>query len=198
MSKELARILSPLRGQTESYIKNSKHFVEKLNDISLEEFDKMVSFDVKSLFAKVPIDECLDIVEEKLREDDTLGERTMMSPQTISSLIKLCMTSTYFGFENDIYEQKEGAPMGSPLSPILADILLGNSLTTELYLQGLKYRLSIILHTHLSNLISQSTCLYDLYMVMPQGGSCFVCELGCLEKEAVCCLLPLKYQLEGS
>ena len=90
LSKELARILSPLRGQTKSYIKNSKHFVEKLNDISLEEFDKMVS-----LFTKVPIDECLDIVEEKLREDDTLGERTMMSPQTISSLIKLCMTSTY-------------------------------------------------------------------------------------------------------
>ena len=51
--------------------------------------------------------------------------------------------------------------------------LLGNSLTTELYLQGLKYRLSIILHTHLSNLISQSTCLYDLYMVMPQSGQLF-------------------------
>ena len=77
--------------------------------------------------------------------------------------------------------------------------MLGNSLTTELYLQGLKYRLSIILHTHLSNLISQSTCLYDLYMVMPQSGQLFfLCELGCLEKEAVCCLLPLKYQLEGS
>ena len=69
--------------------------------------------------------------------------------------------------------------------------LLGNSLTTELYLQGLKYRLSIILHTHLSNLISQSTCLYDLYMVMPQSGQLFFCvSLDVWKKKqfVVCCL----------
>ena len=32
LSKELARILSPLRGKTTSYIKNSSHFVEMIKD----------------------------------------------------------------------------------------------------------------------------------------------------------------------
>ena len=31
------------------------------------------------------------------------------------------MESTYFVFEDQLYEQTEGAPMGSPLSPVIAD-----------------------------------------------------------------------------
>ena len=34
------------------------------------------------------------------------------------------MNSTYFMFETDIYEQIDGAPIRSPLSPILADIYM--------------------------------------------------------------------------
>ena len=82
LSKELARILSPLRGKTTSYIKNSSHFVEMIKDRTISESDLMVSFDVKSLFTRVPIKECLEIAEEKLNSDDTLGERTTMTPSS--------------------------------------------------------------------------------------------------------------------
>lgn len=48
----------------------------------------------------------------------------MMSPPTICHLVELCLSSTYFQFQSNLYEQVEGAPMGSPLSPVLADIYM--------------------------------------------------------------------------
>jgi len=38
--------------------------------------------------------------------------------------VKLVLHSTYFTFNNIIYKQTFGTPMGSPLSPIITDIVL--------------------------------------------------------------------------
>jgi len=38
--------------------------------------------------------------------------------------LKLILESTYFKFNNIIYKQKFGTPMSSPLSPIIAEIVL--------------------------------------------------------------------------
>jgi len=38
--------------------------------------------------------------------------------------IKLILSSTYFVFNNKIYRQTFGTPMGSPLSPIIANLVL--------------------------------------------------------------------------
>ena len=124
LARELARILTPLKGQSSSYIRNSSHFVEKIQEVNLQESDRMVSFDVRSLFTKVPIQEALQVIEEKLQDDTSLDDRTMMSPSTICHLTELCMKSTYFKFEDQLYEQTEGAPMGSPLSPVIADLYM--------------------------------------------------------------------------
>ena len=107
LAKELSRILSPLTGSTSSYIKNSNHFVEKIRNIKLDEKDLLVSFDVQSLFTKVPIDEALSRLAIQLENDDTLEERTFMTPSTICHLTELCLRTTYFEFQEDFYEQVE-------------------------------------------------------------------------------------------
>ena len=84
----------------------------------------MFSFDIKSLFTRVPIQEAPQVIEERLREDETLDDRTLKSPSTICNLTELCMRSTYFEFDERLYEQIEGAPIGSPLSPVLADLYM--------------------------------------------------------------------------
>jgi len=38
--------------------------------------------------------------------------------------LQLIMDSTFFTFNNKFYRQKFGTPMGSPLSPVIADIVL--------------------------------------------------------------------------
>lgn len=38
--------------------------------------------------------------------------------------IELILNSTFFTFDNTIYRQTFGSPMGSPLSPVIADLIL--------------------------------------------------------------------------
>ena len=124
LAKELARILSPLTGNTTSTVKNSSHFVQQLREVQVDQDDTLVSFDVVSLFTKVPIDEAMEVVAMRLKDDDTLVERTSIPADDIISLASLCLKSTFFQFEDQFYEQIEGAAMGSPLSPIIANIYM--------------------------------------------------------------------------
>ncbi len=39
-------------------------------------------------------------------------------------LLEFCLQSTYFMFDGQIYSQVEGAAMGSPVSPIVANIFM--------------------------------------------------------------------------
>ena len=39
-------------------------------------------------------------------------------------ILTFCVETTYFGMGSDIYQQKEGLAMGSPLSPVLANIYI--------------------------------------------------------------------------
>ena len=59
LAKHLAKELAPHVGNTSSYIKNTADFITKTKDLVTEENDILVSFDVKSLFTKVPIKETM-------------------------------------------------------------------------------------------------------------------------------------------
>ena len=47
-----------------------------------------------------------------------------MTVKHISFLLEFCLTNTYFSFQDKLYEQKEGAAMGSPISPIVANFFV--------------------------------------------------------------------------
>jgi len=71
----------------------------------------MVSFDVVSLFTNVPIVDSLELLSQHF-EDDVL------------SLFKHVLTSTYFCFDGQFYEQTDGVAMGLPLSPVIANFFM--------------------------------------------------------------------------
>ena len=48
----------------------------------------------------------------------------VVSVQNIIDLLGFCMHNTYFSFQNKFYEQIEGAAMGSPVSPIVANLFM--------------------------------------------------------------------------
>ena len=68
--------------------------------------------------------EAIDIIRERLEEDDSLEDRTPLSPHRVAELLQLCLRSTYFSFNGEIYEQREGAAMGSPVSAVVANLYM--------------------------------------------------------------------------
>ena len=124
ISKFIASKISPLAGKSDSYVKNSKHFIESIDGIRVEDDEVMISFDVKSLFTNVPIKESLEVIYEMLSNDDSLEERTLLTKERIIEMLRMCLKSTYFCYDGDYYEQKEGAAMGSPVSAIVANLYM--------------------------------------------------------------------------
>ena len=131
-AKELARILKPLLGLSNHHIQNTMDFVEQIKEVKLKKEESMVSYDVTALFTSVPIPPVLEIIEDKLNEDKDLPQRTSMNTRHIIRLLEFCLRSTYFVFQGQYYEQTEGAAMGSPLSPIIANIYMEHFETSAL------------------------------------------------------------------
>ena len=122
LSRFLVEIINPQTGKSSSYVKNSAHFVERISDAPIH-FNQMVSLDVVSLFTKVPTEETLAVVRDKLAADPLLEERTCIPIDNLMEMLTFCRVTTYFGMGSDIYWQ-EGLAMSSPLSPVLANIYM--------------------------------------------------------------------------
>ena len=124
IAKELAHIIKPLVGQSPYHLKDTQHFIQQLQGKKLEPGEVITYFDVKALFTSFPVKPAIQIVKQRLQQDNTLPQRTSMSTAQITSLLEFCLTNTYFLFQGKYYEQVQGAAMGSPISPLIANIFM--------------------------------------------------------------------------
>jgi hypothetical protein len=111
LAQHLARLLSGHTGHSPNHIKNSIEFVQVLSSIQVATHEIMVSFDIVSLFTKVPIRATMDLLGRHF-EEDVLG------------LFRHVLTTSYFTFHGQFYGQTDGVAMGSPLSPVIANFYM--------------------------------------------------------------------------
>ena len=124
VAKELAKILKPLVGKSPHHINSTQDFVEQAKDITLVPGECLSSYGVSALFTSVPVDPALNIIKDLLEKDHNLKEMPVMEVSDIILLLEFCLKNTYFSFQDQFYEQVEGAAMGSPVSPIMANLFM--------------------------------------------------------------------------
>ena len=137
LSAYLANILSPLTGKSEFTVTNSAHFASTISSETIRDNEIMVSFDVESLFTNVPVDAAVQAALQRLENDPSLADRTTLTPAQIADLLTFVLRSTYFQYNGSIYEQKDGAAMGSPVSAVIANLYMESfeeqAITTSSY-----------------------------------------------------------------
>ena len=119
LSKWLVKEISPLVGNiADSTVKNSQHFIEKA--IKEPTNVKLISFDVTSLFTKVPIDLLLEYLKTEVTKLNI-----QIESHVFLKLIELCIRNNVFMTHNRIfYKQIFGMSMGNPLSATLANLFM--------------------------------------------------------------------------
>ena len=78
VSSYLAKILSPVVGNTDYTVKNSCDFADFIRGKTLDAGNELVSFDVVSLFTKIPVVLAINVAEKRLKQDASLGQRTSL------------------------------------------------------------------------------------------------------------------------
>ena len=124
LSKFLTSLLSAIVGLSDHHVRNSQHFVQFVSTQKLRDTEVLVSFDVVSLFTRVPTTCAIQVTRERLLGDSSLSDRTSLTVEDICSLLKLCLEATYLSFRGRIYQQVHGTAMGSPVSVVVANLVM--------------------------------------------------------------------------
>ena len=124
-SRALADILAPLVGKTDHHVENSKPLANDLAQVYKEEGEIFNSHDIVSLFTDTLVDKSLKVIKQRLLQDKTLKQRTLLLVDDIMELLRFTFqTTSYFSFRGKIYQQLFGAAMGSPASPITCNLYM--------------------------------------------------------------------------
>ena len=105
-------------------------FAEEIRNIKLERGECITSFGVTALYTSIPVADAIEVKKLRLEQDTELPRRTTWSPDNILKLLEFCLVNTYFLFDGQFFWTDQGAAMGSPVYPIVANI----------YMEAFEYR----------------------------------------------------------
>jgi hypothetical protein len=66
----------------------------------------------------------LQVITNKLHNDDTLAGRSVLELEAIMELLEVCLRTRHFQVDDKFFQQKEGMAMGSSLWPIVSNIFM--------------------------------------------------------------------------
>lgn len=121
-------------------VKNNLELVDKIISTKIPTNAKLVSFDVTNMYSNIPIAETIKITQELL----IINKIDSKKIDEAINLLNIITNQNYFQHENLFYNQKDGLPMGSPLSGTLANIYLNYFEKTFIMSNENKYQHNIL------------------------------------------------------
>lgn len=118
-----------------SYIKDSFTLIDRLKDTYLDNGYKLISLNVVSPFINIPMELAIKCISDRW---NCIKNVTNFPKSEFLTAVRFVMNSTYFTFNGKIYRQSYGTPMGSPLSPVIADIVMQDIETRALNIINFK------------------------------------------------------------
>ena len=101
---------------------NSYQFVNLITSINNSQNYTMCSFDIKSLFTNIPVDETIEICLSKCFSNSSLFNNFTIG--NFKKFLNLTLKNTFFIFNNVLYKQIDGLGMGQPCAPTLSNLFL--------------------------------------------------------------------------
>ena len=125
LAKWLEDKLKPL-SYNQYTVSDTFQFVDEIQGLKINNGELLVSYDVTSLFANVPLDETIQILAYKAFADDWFNKTTKLNltKADLVDLLKAATKNQLFQFDGSLYEQTDGVAMGSPLGPLLANVFM--------------------------------------------------------------------------
>jgi hypothetical protein len=120
----LAQFLAPFFQRLPSFIKNSYELVELLEQLdNLPDSATLVTADIDNLYPNIPIQEameCFRDIVSSLPDEQVSSELKAL----LLALMDVHLNTNYFEFEDRVYKQIRGIPMGRAWAPALASLYL--------------------------------------------------------------------------
>ena len=124
LSQWLANQLNPLLPATEWVLKDSYDLlasIKQINDTNLPDTIKVATADVEALYPNMDINTGLILVKNFLHQLDWENQQKR---DFLIKAMEFVLTNGYITFQEEIYQQTNGAAMGSPMIPPYANIFM--------------------------------------------------------------------------
>ena len=124
-AKFITKILQNYCGKNSSFVKDSTDSIQKINHLSINpEEETLVSFDVSALFTSIPVPVALQAINSKISICISFTNVCEIPTEKFIVLWELTITNCTSCFNRKFCKQLQGAAMGSPVSPVFANIYL--------------------------------------------------------------------------
>ena len=126
ISQMIDIILQPFVPKIRSYVKDTTHFLQQIEEIEIEASDDIIlcTLDVTSLYTNIPHAEGIKVIKELLQKERPTSFKP--SNDSIIKLLEVVLTKNNFMFNGKHYLQVNGTAMGTRVAPTYANLFMSH------------------------------------------------------------------------